>query len=114
MAIRKLSELSGELTEAEIKKVVSRLKLLDKKVEAENDTQVLIEATPHYWYGFFSGYNVKATATCQKRLDGIERRLSALFSEQWRLCKLITWEQAMKYGYEDACCMCEDDFKVES
>lgn len=114
MAIRKLSQLSGELTETEIKKVVSRLKLLDKKVEVENDTKVLIENTPHYWYGFFSGYNVTPTGACQKRLDGIERRLSALFSEQWKLCGLITWEQAIKYGYEDAYCMSENDFKIES
>jgi hypothetical protein len=102
---------NAPLTDTEIKRIVKRLKMIDSLVIAEYDKQEVIEKTPKYWDGFFSGYEASPTNRCKQLLNGIKTRIDRLSAEQSDLFKKITMQEAIDFEY---CCdgMDEEDFKV--
>ena len=105
--------VDAPLTDAEIKRVVKRLKRIDQLILSEYDKKEAIDTTPKYWDGFFSGHEASPTNRCKQLLKGINRRMDKLSAEQSSLFKKITMQQAMDFGY---CCdgMDEDDFLVDN
>ena len=104
--------VDAPLTEFEIKRIVKRMIKVDSLIFAEYDKREVIEKTPRYWNGFFSGYEVTPTARCEQLLNNSKARQDKLEDELSSLYKKITIEQAMNFGYcVDG--MENEDFKME-
>lgn len=97
-------------TDAELNRIVKRLKRVDELILAEHVKEEKIDRDPKYWDGFFSGYEASPTRRCEQLMRGIKSRVNKLSSELSELFNEITMQQAMDFGY---CCdgMNEDDFK---
>lgn len=99
--------VNAPLTETEIKRIVKRMTKVDALIMAEYEKRDIIEKTPRYWIGFFSGYEATPTARCEQLLTNSDKRQSKLENELSSLYQKITIEQAIDFGY------CVDGMEVE-